>query len=74
MLQYHPGGCNKIQDKYKESEYVMVCNSPEPNDHDNKPVDGKGPVHTVNQSQLQDLKRTQEDKRCSVLDTTHQGL
>ena len=62
LFHDHPEGCNKIQDKYKGTEFVMVHRDVEPNVYDIKPVNGKGPVHTVNQCQLQDLKRTQEDK------------
>ena len=61
LLCDHPEGHNKIQDKYKETEFVMVHRNTESNVYDIKPVDGKGRVHTVNQHQLQDLERTQED-------------
>ena len=74
MLLDHPEGHNKIQDKYKETEFVMVHRHVEPNVHDIKPVNGKGPVHTVNQCQLQDLERTQEDKDSNNPYSSHQGL
>ena len=74
MLHDHPEGCNKIQDKYKETEFVMVHRHVEPNVYDIKPVDGKGSVHTVNQCQLQDLERTQEDKDYKDPYSSHQGL
>ena len=48
LLLDHLEGCNKIQDKYKEPEFVMVCRHAEPNVYDIKPVNGKGPVHIVN--------------------------
>ena len=52
----------------------MVHRHAEPNVYDIKPVNGKGPVHTVNQYQLQDPERTQEDKDSKDPYTTHQGL
>ena len=48
LLQDHPGGCNKIQDKYKETEFVVVHRHVEPNVYHIKPVNGKGPVCIVN--------------------------
>ena len=48
LLHDHPEVCNKIQSKYKETEFVMVHSHVEPNVYDIKPVNGKGPVHTVN--------------------------
>ena len=48
LLWDHPEVCNKIQDKYKETEFVMVNKHVEPNVCDIKPVNGKGPVHTLN--------------------------
>ena len=74
MLHDHPEGHNKIQDKYKETEFVMVHRHVEPNVYDIKPVNGKGPVHTVNQHQLQDLERTQEDKDYKDPHSSYQGL
>ena len=74
MLWDHPEGHNKIQDKYKEIEFVMVHRHAEPNVYDIKPVNGKVPVHTVNQCQLQDLNRTQEDKDSKDPYASHQGL
>ena len=40
LLQDHPEGHNKIQDKYKETEFVMVHRHVEPNVYDIKPVCG----------------------------------
>ena len=74
MLHDHPEGHNKIQDKYKETEFVMVHTYVEPNVYDIKPVNGKGPVHTVNQCQLQDLERTQEDKDYKDPHSSYQEL
>ena len=70
----HPEGCNKIHDRYKETEFFMVHRHAEPNVYDIKPVNGKGPVNTVNQCQLQDLERTQEDKDSKDSYASHQGL
>ena len=74
LLLHHPEGCNKIQDKCKESEYVMVYRHVEPSVYVIKPVSGKGPVCTVNWCQLQDLKRTLEDKGSRDPYTCHQAL
>ena len=74
LLHNHPEGHNKIQDKYKETEFVMVLRHVEPNVHDIKPINGKGLVHTVNKHQLQDLERTQEDKDYKDPYSSHQGL
>ena len=74
MLCDHPEGHNKIQDKYKETEFVMVHRHAEPNVHDIKPVDGKGQVCTVNWHQLQDLERTQEGRDYKDPYPSEQGL
>ena len=74
LLHYHPEGWNKIQDKYKEIEYVVGHRHVEPNVYDIRPVNGKGPVHTVNQHQLQDHERTQEDKDSNDPYSSHQGV
>ena len=74
LLWDHPERCNKIQDKYKESEFVIFHRHEEPNVYDIKPINGKGPVCTVNQHQLQDLKRIQEYKGSSDPYASHQGL
>ena len=74
LLQNHSEGYNKIQDKYKKTEFVMVHRHAEPNVYDIKPVNGNGPVHTVNQCQLQDLERTQENKDSEDPYASHQGL
>ena len=63
-----------MQDKYKESEIVVVHRHVEPNVYDIKSVNGKCPVHTVYQCQLQDLERTQEDKDYKDPYSSHQGL
>ena len=74
MLCDHPEGQNKIQDKYKETEFVVVHRHVEPNVYNIKPVNGKCQMHTVNQHQLQDLERTQEDKDSKDPYASHQGL
>ena len=48
LLQDHPEGCNKIQDKYKSEKFVVVGKHPEPNVYRIKPVNGNGPEWTVN--------------------------
>ena len=40
----------------------MVHRHVEPNVYEIEPANGKGPVHTINWCQLQDLDRIQEDK------------
>ena len=52
----------------------MIHRHVEPNVYDIKPVNGKGPVCTVNQCQLQDLERTQEDKDSKDPYSSNQGL
>ena len=47
--------------------FVVAGKYSEPNVYDIKSVDGKGPVHTVNQWQLQDLKMAQEDIGSMIL-------
>ena len=74
MLHDYSEGHNKIQDKYTGTTFVMVHRHVEPNVYNIKPVNGKGPVHTVNQCQLQDLERTQEDKDYKDPYSSHQGL
>ena len=61
LLHDHLEGHNKIQDKYKKEEFVVVGKHPKPDVYCIKPVNGSGPVQTVNQCQLQDLQRTQND-------------
>ena len=43
LLQDHPEGCNKIQDKYKSKKFVVVGKHPEPNVYCIKPVNDNGP-------------------------------
>ena len=52
LLWDHLEGCNNIQDKYKESEFVMVHKHVVPNVYKLKPVDGKGQMWTVNSCRL----------------------
>ena len=61
LLWDHPEGHNKIQDKYKSKKFVVVGKHPEPNVYCIKPLNGNGPAWTVNQCQLQDLRKTQND-------------
>ena len=48
LLQDHPEGHNKIQDKYKSEKFVEVGKCPEPNVYHIKPVNGNGPEQMVN--------------------------
>ena len=48
LLHDHPEGHNKIQDRYKSKEYVVVGRHPKQNVYCTKLVNGNGPVWTVN--------------------------
>ena len=48
FIHDHPGGHNKTKDKYKSEAFVVVGKHPEPNVYCIKPVNGNGPVWTVN--------------------------
>ena len=48
LLQDHPEGHNKIQDRYKSKKFVVVGKHPEPNVYCIKPVNGSGPEGMVN--------------------------
>ena len=48
LLQDHPEGYNKIQDKYKSEKFLLVVKCPEPKVYHIKPVNGNGPEQTVN--------------------------
>ena len=61
LLPNHPEGNNKIQDKYKSEKFVVIGKHPEQNVYHIKPVNCNGPEQTVNQCQLQDLGKTQND-------------
>ena len=61
LLQDHPEGHNKIKDKYKSENFVVVGKHPEPNVYCIKPVNGNGPEQMVNRCQLHDLGETQND-------------
>ena len=58
-LHDHPKGWNKIQDNYKSELLVMESQHQDPNVYTVKPLNGKGPMHKVNQQQLFDLQKTQ---------------
>ena len=45
----HLEGQNRIQDKYKSELFVMDLKHQDPNVYTNRPLNGKGPVHMVNQ-------------------------
>ena len=55
----HPKGCNRIQDNYKNELFVMESKHQDLNVYVIKPLNGKGPMHKVNQQQLFDLQKTQ---------------
>ena len=61
LLHDHLECHNKIQDRYKSEEFVVVGRYPEPNLYHIKQLYGNGPVWTVNQCQLQDLGKTKND-------------
>ena len=52
LLCDHLEGQNKIQDNYKSELFVMTSKDQDPNIYTIKPLNGKGPVHMVNQWQL----------------------
>ena len=61
-MRDHPEGHNKIQDHFKDREFVVVKQLHEPNVYRIKPVNGVGPERVVNCRQLQDLQRAHDDK------------
>ena len=52
----------KSKTDIKMRSFVVVGKHPEPNAYCIQPVNGNGPVWTVNQCQLQDLGRTHKDE------------
>ena len=60
LLCDHPEDCNKIQDRYKSEEFVVVGRWSELNVYCIMPVSGNGPVWTDNWCQLQDLGKSQK--------------
>ena len=73
LLCDHPEGHNKIQDKYKNEEFVVVGNHSEPNVYCIKPVSGNGPEWMVIWNQLQELGRIQNDGGLNSPQDTHDG-
>ena len=59
LLHDHPKGCNKIQDNYKNELFVIELKHQDPNVYIIKPLNGKGPLHMVNQWQFFHLQKTQ---------------
>ena len=53
---------------------MVVGKHPEPNVYCIKPVNGNGPVQTVNQCQLQDLGKTQNDGGFTSPQNNHDGI
>ena len=48
LLHDHLEGHNKIQDNYKGELFVMESKHKDPNVYTIKPLNGNGPMHTVN--------------------------
>ena len=48
LLWDHSKSGSKIQDHYKDQKFIMVDPHLDPNVYDIKPVNGKGPVWSVN--------------------------
>ena len=59
LLRDHPEGWNRIQDNYKNELFVVESQHQDLNVYTIKPLNGKGPMHKVNQQQLFDLQKTQ---------------
>ena len=57
LLRDHPEGRHKIQDNYKSKLFMVVLKHKDPNIYIIHPLCG-GPVHTVNEWLLFDLKRS----------------
>ena len=74
FLWDHPEGHNKIRDKYKSEKFVVVGKCPEPNIYHIRPVNGNDPEFTVNQCQLQDLGKTQNDGGFTSPQNNHDGV
>ena len=59
LLCDHLEGCNKIQGNYKSKLFLMELKQKDPNVYTIKPLNGKGPMHMVNQQQLFYLHKSQ---------------
>ena len=59
LLCDHPEGHNKIQDNYKNELFVVESKHQELNVYIIKPLNGKGPMCTMNQQQLFNLHKSQ---------------
>ena len=73
LLCDHPEGCNKINDRYKSEEFVVVGRCPELKVSCITPVNSNGPVQTINQCQIQDLWKTQNDGGLTSPQYNHDG-
>ena len=73
LLHDHPEGQNKIHDNYDSEVFVMESKHQGPNVYTIKPLNGKGPMHMVNQQQLFDLQKSQGDSNLvhQAPDTTY---
>ena len=56
LLCDYPEGHDKIQDNYKSNLFVTKSKYQDSNVYTIKPVNGKGPMHMVNQQKLFDLR------------------
>ena len=61
LLWDHPEGHNKIQDCFKDQEFVVVKQLCESNVYQIKPINGIGPEWVVNCRQLQDLQKAHDN-------------
>ena len=59
LFHDHPEGHNEIQDNYKSKLFVMESKHQDSNLYTIKPLNGKGPIPTVNQWQLFNLHKSQ---------------
>ena len=57
----HPVGCNKIQDHFKDQEFVVVEQLCKSNMYCIRPVSGDGPEWVVNYRQLHDLQKANNE-------------
>ena len=60
LLQDHPEGRNKIQDRNKSELYVVVCKGEHPNNFWIKPLESNVKPKEVNRRQIFDVGTTQE--------------
>ena len=66
LLHDHPKVCNNIQDNYKNEMFVIESKHQDLNVYVIKPLNGKGPMHTVNWQQLFNLQKSQGSDMPSI--------